>query len=185
MLSLLVLIASSTAICQGSGAAVKARCSENKDKLYVRPEVLEQFADILTASLPESERAKGYKFQVINERAWNFGIYDLTDLGNVDATGQRGCIEFINHHVYHVVPVLYDFSFSHIIILEDGNLKVFRSINCRDRGDKVEDVIKYLSLKLAHAKNKNKIIRRVRNYRRYGDYVRMDNFSSLMCEPIY
>jgi hypothetical protein len=75
------------------------------------------------------------------------------------------------------------YSFSHIIILEGGNLKVFRSINCRDRGDKLEGVIEYVTLKLAGDENKHEIIDRVINYRKYGRYVRMDNFSRLACEP--
>jgi hypothetical protein len=191
LLLLFVLSASPAAVCQekgkaaggktGAGSGVK--CAENGDKLYPRRGVLEQFAAILNASIPEIESSYGYKFYVRGEKAGAFGVYDLTDPSNADSTPSGDCVELIDNHIYHVVPGLYDYSFSHIIILEGGSLKVFRSINCRDRGDRLEDVIEYLNSKLAGDKNKDEIIERVTNYRKYGLYVRMDNFSRLMCKP--
>jgi hypothetical protein len=187
-----MFFSSSPAICQEKGKSVEdknrsrknVKCSENRDRLYVRQNVLEQFANILNTSIPEFEKMTGFKFYVDNERAGAFGVYDLTDLTDVDSTATDNCIEFIDKHIYHVVPFLNDYSFSHIIILENGNLKVFRSINCMDRGDKLEDVIEYLNLKLANDEDKNEIIERVKNYRKYGKYIRMDNFSRLNCKPV-
>ena len=160
-----------------------ASCPENRDKLYPRRATLERFANILNASIPEFGRMMGFKFEVSDGEDMGFQVHDLTDPLNADSDDTDACIEFIDKHVYHVVPGLNDFSFSHIIILEGGKLKVFRSINCRDRGDKLEDVIRYLNLKLAGERNKDDVIGRVKDYRRYGTYVRMDNFSSLRCKP--
>jgi|ERR1044071_7200384 hypothetical protein len=159
-----------------------ASCPENRDKLYPRRATLERFANILNASIPEFGRVMGFKFEVLGGETQSFGVYDLTDPSNADTDDTGACIELIDGHVYHVVPGLNDFSFSHIIILEGGQLKVFRSINCRGRGDKLEDLIGYLNLKLAGQKNKDNVIGRVKDYRKYGSYARMDNFSSLRCD---
>lgn len=190
---LLTLFASWAVVCQEKGKSVggkpgagkRAGCPENRDKLYPRRETLERFAGILNASIPEFERVNGFKFQVRDGKVIGFQAHDLTDRSNVDSDGFGACIEFVDNHVYHVVPGQNDYSFSHIIILEGGNLKVFRSINCRDRGgDRLEDVIAYLDAKLADGKSKDEIIGRVREYRKYGTYARMDNFSTLRCEPV-
>lgn len=163
------------------------RCAENPDKLYNRRDVLERFAAILNASIPEFGRSSESKYYVTGERPWAFSVHDLTDPSNVvEPIGPDACIEFIDHHIYHVVPVLLNYSFSHIIIPEGGNLKVFKSINCKGRGDTLEDVLKYLRPKLAGDKNKDEIINRVINYRQYGRYTVMDNFSGLgwACKPV-
>lgn len=169
----------------GQEKARGERCAENPDKLYSRRDVLERFAAILNASIPEFGKRRDSKYYVVDERPWAFGVHDLTDPSNVvHPTGAARCIEFIDNHVYHVVPVLIDYSFSHIIILEGGNLKVFRSINCRGRGETLEDVLEYLRPKLADDKNKDEVINRVINYRQYGRHVAMDNFSGLRCKPV-
>lgn len=67
------------------------------------------------------------------------------------------------------------YSLSHIVIFEDGRLKVFRSINCPVRGDKLEDVINYVRGRLAQDKNRERIIRRLRNYKKYGFYGSLDH----------
>lgn len=119
---------------QRTGEGNSPRCTKNRDKLFNRRDVLEQFAAILNASVPEFERENGFKFYVKDERAGAFGVHDLTDPSNVDSRHSDGCIEFLDGHIYHVFPSLNTYSFSHIIILEGGNLKVFRSVNCPGRG---------------------------------------------------
>ena len=191
LLSLLfTLLASWAVVCQEKGKPVESRlgagkrigCPEDNDKPYPRRDTLKRFADILNASVPEFEREMGFKFEVRDGETQSFGVYDLTDPSNVSSMSTGACIELIDNHIYHVVPGLNNYSFSHIIILEGGNLKVFRSINCIGRGDTLEDVTEYLNLKLANEKNRDEIINRVRQYRKYGKYTRMDNFSRLRCE---
>jgi hypothetical protein len=178
---LLFLGTSWPVVCQEKGRGVS--CAENQDKLYDRRNVLERFAAVLSASVPEYQKV-GLKFYVEDEMAAGFGVYDLTDPSNVDSGVGKECVEFIDNHIYHVVPGLVDYSFSHIIMLEGGSLKVFRSINCPGRGDRLEDVLEYLRPKLADDKNKDEIINRVINYRKYGDYAAMDNFSGPWCKSV-
>ena len=68
--------------------------------------------------------------------------------------------------------------------MENGKLKIFKSINCKDRGDKLEEVIAYLNQKLANDKNKDEILERVKNYKKYGKYFKMDNYSTLVCQAV-
>lgn len=158
------------------------QCSENSDSLYNRQKVLEQFADILNSSIPEFKELNTFAFSAENEKPIGFGIYDLTDPSN-KYLNNNDCINFVNNHIYHVFPFTHDFSFNHIVILENGNLKVFKSINCKDRGNSIEEVLDYLNQKLFDTEeNKKQILERVTNYRKYGEYARMDNFSRLLCE---
>lgn len=164
-----------------SVAQVRNECLANSDKLYDRKKVIRQLAKILNKSIPENRWGK---FGVTEDgnRPAGFIIYDLTDTSN------RGypstCIEFKENHIYHFVPWDYAFSLSHLVILEKGNLKVFRSINCKDRGDTLEDALAYLNQKLANDKGKDEILERVKNYRKYGKYFRMDNYSTLVCQEV-
>lgn len=149
------------------------RCPVNSDSLYNRQSILEQLADILNTSIPEYKKANEVEFKAKNERGNLFFVHDLTDPSNKSSL-TTVCIDFKDNHVYHFAPLNYDFSYSHIVILENGNLKVFKSINCPLSKDKVEDVIKYLEQKLENDKDKNKIIERVRDYRKYGTYYSSD-----------
>ena len=158
------------------------QCSENSDSLYNRQKVLEQFADALNNSIPEFKEKNGFRFSAENEKPKGFGIYDLTDTAN-KYLNKSDCVNFINNHFYHVFPFIYDFSFNHIIILENVKLKVFNSVNCKDRGNTIEEVIAYLNQKLFDSEeNKKQILERVTNYRKYGEYARLDNFSRLLCK---
>jgi hypothetical protein len=102
-----------------------------------------------------------------------FFAYDLTDTSNKGTS--LNCVDFKNNHVYHVAPHYIPFSFSHIVILEDGNLKVFKSINCQNSKDSLEDIVTYLSQKLKGDKEKDEIIRRVKDYRKYGLFKTTDD----------
>ena len=161
------------------------KCSANSDSLYNRKKVIKSLAKILSKSIPERKRTygTGYGITESENSPAGFFIYDLTDTSNRDITS-TGCIEFRENHIYHFAPFDYAFSLSHIVILENGNLKVFKSINCKDRGDKLEDVIAYLNKKLANDKNKDEILERVENYKQYGKYFKMDNYSTLVCREI-
>lgn len=165
-----------------SNGQVKNKCDANSDKLYDRKKVIKQLAEILNKSIPENVWGK-YGVSKSGDSPSGFFIHDLTDTSN-KSYSSTSCIEFKNYHVYHFAPFDYAFSLSHIVILEDGRLKVFKSINCKDRGDKLEDVIAYLSQKLANDKNKDEILERVKNYRKYGKYFKMDNYSTLICQEV-
>lgn len=164
-----------------SGQNMTEKCSPNPDNLYNRQQVLEQLAKILTISIPEYQQFDSSGFYVENERGKNFFVQDLTDTSNKQTL--QSCVNFINNHVYHFAPIYLPYSFSHILILEDGNLKIFKSINCVGRGDALEDVINYLNQKLKNDRNKEEVISRVKNYRRYGIYFTIDD-DVLRCQGI-
>lgn len=155
-------------------------CPANSDNLYQRQMVLEKIAEILSISIPEFAVENRYSFGVRNEKPKGFEIYDLSDALN--NTEKENCINFINKHVYHVYPGNYEYSFSHIIFLENGELKVFRSVNCKDRGETIEDAVEYLKMKLPEDDNKSKTLENVKNYRRFGEYTRMCAMSSPGCQ---
>ena len=150
------------------------RCDENSDGLYNRREVLERLAAILNDSAPGYKNFERNGFYVNeDERPRYFFVYDLTDLSNKGTS--LSCVDFKNNHVYHFAAHYIPYSFSHIVILEDGNLKIFKAINCENSRDSLEDVIVYLNQKLKDVANKDEIISRVKDYRKYGSFVTVDD----------
>ena len=157
---------------------------ENSDKLYHRGKVLAQLADILRNSVSEKVKEQfSWWFSVEESRASGFFIWDLTELSNKQ-TSLLERIEFKNNHVYHFAFIDAPFSFSNIVFLEDGKLKTFQAINCKGRGNSLEDVIAYLNEKLKSDKNKDEIIKRVKNYREYGVYASFNGLSAPQCEEV-
>jgi hypothetical protein len=179
--ALLIITISTAAICQ-TQTVQDTKCAENPDSLYNRQNILEQLAEILNESVPEFKKIYKNGFHVKNEKPIKFFIFDLTDTSN-KGTSLDDCVKLRDKHIYHFAAISYGYSFSHILILENGNLKVFRSINCKDRGDSLEDVLNYLSQKLKTDKNKGEIISRVKNYREYGIYYSVD-IRSLRCQKV-
>lgn len=155
------------------------KCSENPDALYSRQKTLEQLAEILNISVFGTKK-DDFVFDVKDERPGRFTVYDLSEPPNKGIPLGK-CINFLNNHVYHFSPMQKRYSFSHIVVLEDGNLKMFESINCKGKGDSLEDVISYLNEKLKEDKNKDDILNRVRNYRKYGIYTTVDT-PTLQCK---
>jgi hypothetical protein len=121
------------------------------------------------------------KYGVKNGRAGKFFVHDLTEPANKQWT--RECVNFVDNHVYHFSSLWMPLSFSHIVVLEDGRLKIFRAVNCPGKGDDLETVISYLSDKLKNDKARDEIIERVKNYRRYGAYFTVDD-KDIKCEEI-
>lgn len=156
------------------------KCAENPDSLYNRQRILGQLAQTLNTSVfgPTKDVSK---FAVENERPRGFTVYDLTKPTNKGLPLSK-CINFLDNHVYHFSPIEKRYSFSHIVILEDGNLKIFKSLNCKGKGDSLEDVMRYLNERMKDDNNKQKVISRVRNYRKYGIYTTVDT-PSLECTP--
>lgn len=74
------------------------------------------------------------------------------------------------------------YSFSHILFLDNGQLKVFRSVNCAG-GDRVEDVLSYLKANLPDNDQKSETLAQVQAYRDHGVYVTIDD-RTVRCSEI-
>ena len=165
------------------------KCGQNSDNQYDRVEMLGKLGKILNETMinyynakysTKKMPAKNPRF-VNNERPIGFSVFDLTDISN-KGLPLGNCIEFKDNHVYHFSLIHIPYSFSHIAILEGGNLKVFKAINCKD-GDSLENVINYLNQKLEDDKDKDEILNRIRDYRNYGVYHTVDD-DSLRCQSL-
>jgi hypothetical protein len=90
-------------------------------------------------------------------------------------------VEFHDLHVYHFAPVDLPFSFSHIVILNNGDLRIFRAINCRGRGETLDDVVEYVTELLKDRKDLAEIITRIKDYRKYGMFFTVDD-DTIRCQ---
>lgn len=158
------------------------RIPRNSDKLYSRRELLYRFAEVVREESVSVQR--NYPdFLIEGEQAVGFFVYDLTDPANKQ-TSLLEHIEFRNGHVYHFADIDLPYSYSNIAVLEDGRVKIFKTLNCAGKGDDIDEVISYLDRKLTSEKNKAEIIDRVRNYRKYGTYVSFNGISTPQCQGV-
>ncbi len=162
-------------------------CPANPDPLYNREEIFEQFSKSYNEILKTSHIENEVKEAIVK----GLFVFDLTDPSNNSrintATGESNnnqCVNFIEGHVYHFSASVFQFSFSQIAVLENGKVRIFKSINCNDSADKLEDVVAYLDKKRIGNKNKDEILTRVKNYRRYGVYIAFGFPRLEGCQPI-
>ena len=60
-------------------------------------------------------------------------------------------------------------------MLEDGHLKVFKAINCKDNNEHLTDVIAYVERRLKKDRNREELLTRLRHYRAHGFYINTDS----------
>jgi len=135
-------------------------------------------AEILNKAIPKYKKLYNPKgFYVSDGYPKNFFIYNLVDTIN-NSYPAKIPVQIGYEGVYHFAPVRYRFSFSHIAVIRDGEMKVFSYLNCKDRGDNIEDVINYIKENFDYDET---VIDRVRNYRKFGMYAKIDPQSHLDC----
>jgi hypothetical protein len=172
LIVLLLTVILSSAISstrEGYGRRGAEQCSNNSDERNDRQLLLEKLDNTLKNSIPAYAQFPSR----------GFFVYDLTDPANKYIPGQYAqadsSLRFTNNHVYHFAPIEFIFSQSHIAVLEDGRLKVFKSINCKDSDEHLADVVNYVKKHLKKNPDLEQVLTRIRNYRTYGFYINTDS----------
>lgn len=96
-------------------------------------------------------------------------------------TGNNNKVNFKNNHVYHISPNNFEDSFSYIVCVVDNRIKIFKAVNCPEKGDTIEDALLYIKKTLPNLINLNEVLERVNNYRKYGTYIKTDAMTYLKC----
>jgi hypothetical protein len=174
-LLLMIILSSTISSTRGHYGETGSQCSNNADNRYDRQVFLEKLNSTLKNSIPVYAQFPSR----------GFFVYDLNDPTNKYVPAQYAkadaCIRFINNHVYHFAPVEFIFSESHVAVLEDGHLKIFKSINCKDSNEHLTDVIAYLEKRLKKDRDREELLSRLRDYRAYGFYMNTDS-TRVPCE---
>lgn len=151
----------------------------NDDKVYNRDSVFNLFASTLNQLMtPEVRKEKKFYVSENCHLAGAF-IWDLTDTLN-KATTLSTCIQLKEGHVYHFCPLRKNYSYSNIAVLYEGRVRTFSAINCPGKGERIEDVIRFVSDSL-QIQDKEGLIKRIRRYREFGTYIMIDEQSDLNC----
>jgi hypothetical protein len=152
------------------------------DSSYQKRIILDTIANFLNESIPGYKQVNKIGFYVSDEnRCGGFFVYDLTDTLN-NSILKRDSFTFTNNHVYHFASTSMPWSISNILILENGHMKIFKAINCEDKGDKISDVLNYVLNKPSLQSGNKGIDDRIKNFRNYGRYIMTDIHSSLNCD---
>ncbi len=155
-------------------------CDTPDDNGYNKREILFQFGNILSELVPSYRRLDGRGFYAEGECQLSGAfIIDLSDTTNRETTPDE-CIKFLDGHVYHFAPIRNNNSYSNIAVLAGGNVKLFKAINCPEKGDKLNDVIDFV--RRLEAMNDNILLNRIRSYRKYGVYLKIDEQSEFRCK---
>ncbi|MDJ1468676.1 hypothetical protein QNI19_26210 [Cytophagaceae bacterium DM2B3-1] len=146
----------------------------------------ERIIEFLTRTVPEYKiKAKeDFSFEKDNCFIKRVGIYDLTNSPVINTFTNRSEFKLENSHIYHFYVLDPQLSFSHILYIDrNGQFTFFESINCKNRGNTLQEVISYLTHKLATNPQKDQIIERVKNYRNYYRIGAIDDiYVPLQCD---
>ncbi len=155
-------------------ASIQARAQESppsaclNDKPYRTEEVLKAFR-------------KRYDMTAVNE-GYGLGgqgfyfIWDLTDPSN-KLTAPGACISFKEGHFYHFSRSYYAASFSHIARLRGGEIEFVDSVNCPSGQ---AGYVKLLETVANDKSVSRKVLKRLKQYRKFGIYSRTD-FETVAC----
>jgi hypothetical protein len=163
------------------------QCANSKEKIiYDDNKILSKFDSILNNDIPIYQKInpKGFSHNSKGE-IFGYSIFDLTDTLN-SSMKLNDKINFFDQHFYHISPVLMYMSYSYIIYLENGKIKVFNRINCLDEGDDIDKVLKFANKKLD--KDEYHVLLNIKNYRKFGQYYSSDNYGArpnCKCFPCY
>ncbi|HUF04037.1 MAG TPA: hypothetical protein VMM38_07660 [Aridibacter sp.] len=166
-----------------SGQCSRVPDAESKDKI-----MLTTLAEVLNETATALHNKRYTRKEVIDiakvsdDRPVGFFVYDLSEPTNVGLP-LGNCVRFVDGHVYHFALLHLPYSFSHIAVFSDDELKIFKAINCRDFGDRIGDVLSYFESKFSNRTDFEAAIERIRRYRECGQYTAFDQ-TSLMCEDL-
>jgi hypothetical protein len=180
------LICCSVAKNQGKRVVVSevpACCSDTlQHGKYNRKVVLNEFVNTLNLLIPKWGIDKKGFFITDNCQLVGSFIWDITDTLNKYTWDEDKCVIFEEGHIYHFSPMRKTYSYSSIAILNQGNIKVFKAVNCPEKGDKIEDVVQYVKDSLPSYMVDEALINRVKDYRRFGVYLRVDEQTEFRCK---
>lgn len=182
IMSLFMMSCSSTkSQSKAGGNKISNCCSDTLiDGKYNRKKVFTEFANTLNLLIPEwGIDKKGF---YVNEKCQLIGafIWDITDTLNKETTLNE-CITLREGHVYHFSPMRKTYSYSNIAILSNGQVRIFKAINCPEKGDKIEDVIQYIKDSVSSMPDQSELFNRLKDYRKYGVYLRVDEQTEFKC----
>ncbi|HEY9046891.1 MAG TPA: hypothetical protein VIN08_13400 [Ohtaekwangia sp.] len=159
-----------------------AACCQDTIAGRSKKEILNVFADVLNGLVPNYNRTYTKGFHVNNAcRLEGVFICDFVDTLNVERTYNE-CIKFLDGHIYHFSAIENESSYSNIAIINGEDLKIFRALNCPGKGDKVEDVVRYVKNSMTGIISNEALIQRILNYRQYGIYVMEDPHAEFICK---
>jgi len=130
------------------------------------------------------EDIPNYYYKLSKEKGFNIkdeeiivgvNIYDLNN-------GEKIKTNFKNDHIYHISPKNFQDSFSYILGVSENKMTLFKAINCTDRGNSLEEVVEFINARFSSKENLARIIENVKNYRKYGTYLRTDSMTVLKCK---
>ena len=167
-----------------SSSTKKVSIKENFNNNFIeREKVLKILSNKLNKMIPTYKSNYGKnKFYVRDGHSGQFHVVDLTDTLNISRAWEK--INFKKGHVYYYCPNKYEYSISNLLYIDEtGNLSFFQALNC-DNGFKIENVLIELNERLQNDSKKNQTLDNVKNYRKFGKYIKSDQGSNIKCEDI-
>lgn len=159
-------------------------------RVFDRDVVLNKFNEVLNESAPEYGQIVDGGFHSTDEGVpIGYSVYDLSDVSNVGKVlpnDRREGIKFIEGHFYHFSASILSMSYSHIAYLGNKDIMIFKSINCKDKGHLIEEVIDFAESKISKTEKRETILLNLRNYRSFGRYTVEDNYGMKIncnCSP--
>src|SRR5690606_5540464 len=101
-------------------------------------------------------------------RPIRFFVYDLMDTLNNSFDVKN--VRLIKGHVYHFAGYDYGYDISNFLYLKDDQMIIFKMLGTKWNKSSSEDLRKYFENELENTDQKEAILDRIMNYRKYGKY---------------
>jgi hypothetical protein len=156
----------------------------NREKIasraYDKKKVLKKFAKQFNYLSKYYHDGYPRKYEVTSISSYNFWVADLVDTTN--SSLQKEDLYFTEGHIYVISTLNYNYLYYNIVFLNKGNLIFFRAVNCKNYINSLEEVIKSAEIFLIEDYKKKSILNRLKSYKKYSSYYKMDAISYPVCE---
>ena len=161
------------------------KCNTNRQISHVpnydRTYILSQFVLTLNEQKKKCFGDNYGNFSIENDYAYGFFVYDLFDTTNYEEPNEKK-VDFIENHIYHFSSYDYSLGISCIGFLNEGELIIFKAINCIREGDNINDVIQYIDSVGVNESLSRELLFRLKNYKHYSYFIKYDQYSHPCCE---
>ena len=189
LVAFLIIICTSITMCSRGTKNFKEKSILGnylyKDSVYNKEKILRVFIE----TIKKSDSLFDYRITEKNELV-GFFVYDLIDTFNFQNADMfednHNHVYFKDNHVYHFASAFFEESTSNIAFFENGEVKIFESINCKKSKFNLDSVIAFLSPRIN--KGKNEFLESIIKYRKFGKYFAHDNYGLKLkcdCLPCY
>jgi len=152
-------------------------CCNNS--LYNKDSILVLMASIMKEQVNRVKPNDNFEHGISEDgKSYGFFIYDIIDTTNYS---KDGSVDFINKHIYHFSSINYRYHFSNICYLNNGEIILFKSLNCDNYGNNIQEVKNYFLQDSLYSKQYH-VLLRLDQLDRFSIFFKRSKLTGVKCK---